>query len=229
MDPRKIYSDKRLRGICVYCGLNPETSDHVPSKVFLDEPYPENLPVVDACESCNNGFSLDEEYLACFIECVLAGTTDPTKIRRLKVSRILTEKPALRSLIESTRNENNGQILWNPDVKRMHLVLLKLARGHAAYECSEPRLDQPTAISVRSILTMSKEERRSFEELSQNTVLPEIGSRAFMGTVVLGKELYFDEGWRVVQKDRYMYAVHYSGLMSVRFLLGGYLACEVDW
>lgn len=67
MDPRHLFVDKRLTGICVYCGGEPSTRDHVPSKVFLDEPYPENnLPVVPACETCNNSFSLDEEVCCLF-------------------------------------------------------------------------------------------------------------------------------------------------------------------
>lgn len=76
MDPKHLFVDERLKGSCVYCGGPPETVDHVPSRVFLDDPLPENLPVVEACRECNGGFSLDEEYLACLLECVMTGTTD---------------------------------------------------------------------------------------------------------------------------------------------------------
>ena len=71
MDPRHLFMDERLTGMCVYCGAQPETRDHVPSKVLLDEPYPPELPVVGACEKCNASFSMDEQYLACFL--VLCG------------------------------------------------------------------------------------------------------------------------------------------------------------
>ena len=76
------YADERRKGFCVHCGGPYETDDHMPSKVFLDRPYPENLPVCPACATCNEGFSKDEEYLACLLECVLAGDTDPQKIGR---------------------------------------------------------------------------------------------------------------------------------------------------
>jgi hypothetical protein len=59
MDPKKLFIDERLKGICAYCGARPESRDHVPSRVLLDKPYPENLPVVEACFKCNGEFSAD--------------------------------------------------------------------------------------------------------------------------------------------------------------------------
>lgn len=73
MDPRHLFIDERHTGMCVYCGSPPDTRDHVPSKVLLDEPYPPELPVVGACEKCSSSFSLDEQYLACFLDCVIHG------------------------------------------------------------------------------------------------------------------------------------------------------------
>jgi hypothetical protein len=92
MDPRQLFMDERLTGMCVYCGARPDTRDHVPSKVLLDEPYPPELPVVAACEKCNSEFSLDEQYLSCFLECVICGTTDNSGLQRSKIKRILNER-----------------------------------------------------------------------------------------------------------------------------------------
>ncbi len=50
------YADQRFNGQCVYCGAAPETKEHVPPKVFLDLPYPDNLFIVEACRKCNSGF-----------------------------------------------------------------------------------------------------------------------------------------------------------------------------
>jgi len=82
----KTFSDQRLDGHCIYCGNKPDSRDHVPSKVFLDRPFPENLPVVAACTECNQNFSLDEEYVACLLECTLCGTTEPKLLKRGKIS-----------------------------------------------------------------------------------------------------------------------------------------------
>jgi len=48
------YGDDQNKGFCVHCGGADESRDHVPSKVFLDEPFPENLPVSPSCLKCNN-------------------------------------------------------------------------------------------------------------------------------------------------------------------------------
>src|SRR5262245_62097325 len=81
----RTFGDERQMAWCVYCGRDTETRDHVPSRIFLDEPYPENLPVVPACRRCNESFSLGEEYLACLVDCVMSGVADPDLVRRAKV------------------------------------------------------------------------------------------------------------------------------------------------
>ena len=84
MDLVPNFGDDRQKGFCVHCGRPPETQDHAPPKVFLDMPYPQHRPTLPSCLKCNNGFSADEEYLACFVECVVCGTTDPEKLTREK-------------------------------------------------------------------------------------------------------------------------------------------------
>ncbi len=144
MDPRMLFADERFIGLCVYCGQEPSTRDHVPSRVLLDEPFPDNLPVVPACEACNISFSLDETYLACLVECEIAGSVDTGSVHREKIKRILTEQPALASLIAaSRRKDESGNARWIPDTARVQKVVLKLARGHAAYERSDPQLQVP--------------------------------------------------------------------------------------
>ena len=62
LKPYLTFSRKG-KHFCIYCGAESGTREHVPSKVFLDEPYPEDLPVLPACFNCNNGFSDDEAYV----------------------------------------------------------------------------------------------------------------------------------------------------------------------
>jgi hypothetical protein len=51
------------RRACVYCGLEKKlTADHVPPKLLLSQPYPENLLTVPACRDCNASFQVDDEY-----------------------------------------------------------------------------------------------------------------------------------------------------------------------
>lgn len=230
MDPREVFADQRFAAFCVYCGKQPSTADHVPSKVLLDEPYPENLPVVQACEACNNSFSTDEPYLACLVECALTGSLDANSVRRAKIKRILMEKPALASLIESCRHQDqSGSVLWDADVGRVRNVVLKLARGHVAYECSEPQLHEPERVSFAPICALSAEQLRSFETPPVETIWPEIGSRAFLHAAVVRPQVALHDAWHLVQPGRYRYLVSHSGPTVVRFVLSEYLACEVVW
>ena len=231
MDPRKLFADARLLGRCVYCGGEPSTRDHVPSKVLFDEPFPPNLPVVQACKTCNNSFSADEQYLACLMECVLCGTVEPVSVCRDKIKRVLSENTSLASRIAaSCRVDENGNLLWEAEVGRVQNVILKLARGHVAYEYSEPQLEEPENVSFVPISTMSEEQMRAFETPPVGSSLPEIGSRAFHDTLVVSNQVFTQEGaWQVVQEGRYRYSVSHSDGIRVRMVLSNYLACDVIW
>jgi hypothetical protein len=56
-------SDQRQRGVCAYCGRKKQlTVDHIPPKLLLAEPFPNNLITVPACVECNKKFQRDDEY-----------------------------------------------------------------------------------------------------------------------------------------------------------------------
>lgn len=59
----KILGGAR-RGLCAYCGAEDRelTDDHVPPKLMLEEPFPDNLVTVPACLECNQRFQKDDEY-----------------------------------------------------------------------------------------------------------------------------------------------------------------------
>ena len=76
----KDFSDDRYKGRCLHCGTalgKDSTSDHIPTKALLDQPFPANVHAVDTCRSCNNGFSSDEEYFTAFLGAAMAGSTEP--------------------------------------------------------------------------------------------------------------------------------------------------------
>lgn len=225
------FFDSRLTGLCAYCGLLPNTRDHVPSRVLLDEPFPPQLPVVDACGACNNQFSLDEQYVACFVEVVLSGTINFSAIGRAKVKRILEENAALASRIRvSQRTDGEGNLFWEPEIDRVRRVALKLARGHAAYELY-PQLAEPDQVKVAPIILMSDEAIDEFERLNSGGVSgwPEVGSRAFLRTCGKSSDrMGRSDDWVVVQPGCYRYAVSEEPF-RVRIVLSEYLACQVVW
>jgi hypothetical protein len=233
------FADNRLVEGCIYCGGVPDTRDHVPSRSLLDAPLPENLPVVGACRKCNNDFSSHEEYFVCLLEAVLRGSTDA--VQRPLVANILRRSPALRARIDSARQEQGGQVTFAIEVERVKTVLLKLVRGHAAFELSAVRRRIPSEFAWGPLALLTDEQREGFEDVEVN-LYPEIGSRAMQRVVVAqftfagpdGTEhrhdaLLFND-WLEVQEGRYRYATYedHSGV-HVKIVIDEYLYCYACW
>jgi hypothetical protein len=226
-----VYGDERQLAFCAFCGGKTGTRDHCPSRVLLDEPYPENLPVVPACAKCNAGFSSDEQYLACLISCVLSGSTDPANVARPKISRILSENPKLRARIERSRTESSMGIVFNPEHQRVSNVITKLAQGHSLYELHEPHPEQPDSIQITPLALMSDAERESLESpcIEGLSIWPEVGSRAMHRIVLGSEESSPDAPWLVVQPGLYRFRASVDSGVSVRIVIQEYLACTVRW
>jgi hypothetical protein len=232
----KTYSDERLEFMCSYCGESftpegdyKETKDHVPSRILLDDPFPENLPKVPCCDKCNQSFSLDEEYIACLLECVIHGTVEVAELKREKIKAILSEKEALRKRIMDAYEKRDGRVYFKVEEDRLKNVVVKLAKGHAKYENSAPQFDEPSSISIRILDSMRKEEIESFFSPTFLKKTPEVGSRA-LSKIVLSNYSDPQLQWEMVQDGRYMYSVSIrTGALVVRIAIWEYLAVEVIW
>jgi hypothetical protein len=115
-----------------------------------------------------------------------------------------------------------------PEIDRVENVLLKLARGHMAFELSLPKTDEPNSIHFSPIGLMKPEVLNDFLSPQGTPFWPEIGSRAFIRAGKSGWGSPVDP-WAIVQPERYQYLVSQSDGDFVRLLIGGYLACEVRW
>lgn len=222
-----MYGDERTLAFCAFCGGETGTRDHCPSRVFLDEPYPDNLPVVPACSDCNAGFSEDEEYFACLVSCIIAGATDPEAMPREKTNRILKSKPALRARIEQSRSVVDGTNLFNPEHKRVNAVFTKLAQGHALYELHESCAQSPDSIIYLPLQYMSEEQRQAFENPEPQEVWPEVGSRA-MHRAIIGTDVTLGS-WLNVQAGRYRFHASQGCGIDIRIVIHEYLACQAHW
>ncbi len=223
----RSFADERTLAFCAFCGGETGTRDHCPSRVLVDEPCPESLPVVPACAPCNASFSPDEEYLACLVACVIAGSTDPQAMPRAKISRILAAKPALRARIDQARTQIDGSPAFTPEHPRVTRVVTKLARGHALYEVNELCTDPPDEVVYTPLHLLDREQRQSFEYAVGSEVWPEVGSRA-MRRLIEGIDLTA-AGWIDVQPGRYRYSAQVNAGIDVRMVVGEYLACHVRW
>lgn len=232
MDPKQLFFDERFKGFCVYCGGPGETRDHVPSRILLDDPLPNQLPVVSCCKRCNNDFSLDEEYFACFIEAILCGSAEVERISRPKIVRSLQRNASLMNRIQSSRIiDEDSSISFRPELDRVRKIVLKLARGHAAYELSLPQLEEPMNVRIIPLQAMSDTEREEFECPGAGMQLPwpEIGSRAFIRAVMAAENSDVTDSWVVVQVNRYRYIALQDGGVLVRIVISEYLACDIYW
>ena len=235
------YADDRLINGCIYCGANPDTREHVPSKVFLDPPLPSYLPVVGACRDCNNGFSLDEEYLACLIECVIVGSTNPDLVSRTTVAKTLQHSGALQARLEKAQYEEYGRTHFAIEPDRVSRVLIKLAQGHAAFELSQPCPNDPSNVWYAPLESLTEEQRDSYEASQVEQVIGEIGSRSMQRLMITKFTLRSASGeastpstfindWVYVQEGRYRYhAVDYGDELRIKIVISEYLACEVAW
>jgi len=207
----------------------------------MDPPLPSYLPVVGACNECNNGYSLDEEYLACLIECVLAGSTDPGLVARARVAKTLQHSPALRARLEKAKYEEDGRTHFAIEPDRVRRVLTKLAKGHAAFELSQSCSDDPSMIWYAPLESLNEEQRDSYEANQVIQTLGEIGSRGMQRLMITQFTLQSAAGetstlnllindWVDVQEGRYRYhAADYGDEWRIKMVISEYLACEVVW
>jgi hypothetical protein len=235
MDQIEEFVDERQKSWCIHCrGLIAEREcnrDHVPSKGLLREPYPENLPKVTVCKSCNEGFSFDEEYVIAFLGCVLAGSTNPDQQANPRVEGILKHSPKLRERIESAKTEyktlgGETRLVWKPEADRVNRIIVKNARGHAFFEYGEPMLEEPASVWSAPLESLTMGERQQFESVDMGGLWPEVGSR-MLTRVVSGQDL--SGSWVIVQDEVYRYSVVQCDRLLVRTVLFEYLATEVHW
>lgn len=226
---KTYYADDRLNDCCAYCGNFAETEDHVPSRCFLDKPYPQNMPVVPCCHKCNHDFSIDEEYVSCFIDCMKANTADPNKIQREKTRKTLLHSSKLQERIASQIRDFGGETIFDLEKDRFEKVVRKLAYGHLAYENDLLSWNSTYQISLRLLAEMSESQKRYFFEPYRGNLLPEVNSHG-LEHIMLYRETdgacSFYSTWVVVQENRYSYCVSSDG-SRIKFIIADFLAVEV--
>ena len=228
-------SDQRHKSWCIHCGVDINQTktnrDHVPSKSLLEKPYPAELPTVEICTECNTSFSQDEEYFAAFMGAILSGTTQPERQKVRTARRVFTENTSLRKRIEAQRKSfetigGERKTTWEPEINRLHNVIVKNARGHVYYELGQPALGDPVRITVRPLEGLTEEELNNFLAVDYGSIWPEVGSR-MMQRLCSGYDM--EDGWIVVQNGNYRFAAMENDGFQVRMIIREYLAAEVIW
>lgn len=243
-DLLKPFVEYSRKGVyyCIYCGAQADTREHVPSKTFLNKPLPSDLPVLPACQRCNNGFSSDELYVKTYIMC-LKEVLENRNYSCLQIEP--TERKEIREAKSTVKEVADTRILTYD--KRVGRVLLKLAIGHAVYELSESYHSikwngTPIYIKYTVKSTDSEKEWNNLEyaETMNAKILPEIGSRVFRNLLVLQTPLISDEkdkyanlnlvimNWTDIQDGVYRYIAYLDDdKLVVKMVILDYLYGEV--
>ncbi len=213
-DQPNYFGDKRLKPFinksknesnsCVYCGNMANTKEHLPTKGIFDSIEDLNLMILPACFSCNNSFSEAEKYFVCFIDYLKSKVYEDYEIRS-KTLRTFSKYPYLKDKIESHFIEiGNGQLKVDCDWDALELVMLKIARGHMAYEFSEIFMGEPKHFNYNFIFSINNEEVENYNSPVISNVLPEIGSRMFEQQLITleGDSVYL---WKVIKENQYRY------------------------
>jgi hypothetical protein len=118
---------------CIYCGRSSTSSEHVPPKLLLEQPLPSNTITVPACRSCNQGFSLDEQYFWVLLGQISPAPTMAAKVQEGgSIDRALKRAPRLEDrLVRHIEPAPGGgaNVFIKIEHARLERVLGKIALG----------------------------------------------------------------------------------------------------
>jgi len=224
--------DKSAGKGCIYCGKSADTREHAPSKVFLNEPFPENLPTIPACFECNNSYSADEKYVACILDVLKSKIYSNCQLCETTVTRIEKDE-LLKKLIEESVQVNNGRVYFDIDESRLVRILVKLARGHAGYEWDYVNFDdEQIKIRYDYLFNLSDDDLHEFNSTTVSLLWPEVGSRGLL--IVEDLETGDASGiapWNDVQENQYRYQVdnNEQGGVCAKIVIYEFLYCQIDF
>ena len=102
-------SGRNRRRLCAYCGKAKKlTLEHVPPKLFLEQPFPKNLMTVPACGGCNQSFKADDEYTRTVLAVdIRANWNNAAQFNLQAILRSL-QRPNARGFAEYLRSQSNA-------------------------------------------------------------------------------------------------------------------------
>jgi hypothetical protein len=124
---------------CVFCDGIATTRDHVPPKCMFPNPRPLNSVRVPACNACNGGTKLEDEYFRLVVASATSGSAEALALLKSKIGPKMQTRPALvRRLVKSTVptdiHSPSGLYIgrrpaFHVDRKRLQIVINKIVRG----------------------------------------------------------------------------------------------------
>lgn len=184
--------------------------------------------ILPACFSCNNSFSENEKYFICFIDYLKSIVFNNYSIKE-KTIKLFNKYPYIKKKIEDEIKVFKKYIDFRYDKEAIESILLKIGKGHMAYEFSEPFLGTPKVFNYDFIFNLSSKELEKFNKPIISDITPEIGSRQFEQLYLSndGDILYL---WKIIKENEYRYLTYISSdHIGVRFIVSEFLLCEILW
>lgn len=213
--------------------------------MFLEKPYPNELPVLPACRSCNNGFSDDELYVETYIDSLKYLSGYSSSLREQNLEKLKKNSAFLDAQSDLSEYYNGNNLSINSKIER---ILTKLAVCHMVYElsegyCTDNCCIQPTLVSYSFLFDMSKSDVDNFNDLifMNDKQVPIIGSRVFDKIYVLDSILNSMDGsqlkklpilvmdWTNIQDQNYRYVswLKNDDMFHVKIVIHDFLFAEI--
>ena len=199
------------------------------------EPFPENLPTIPACFECNNGYSEDEKYLACFLD-VLKSNLYADYSRKDQTNHRLEKDKNLQALLVEQIKVSDGKVYYELDEERFLRILVKLARGHAGFEFDYVNFDDTgITVSYNFLFEIAEDVMSDFNQIPEIDIAPEVCSRGITAPCIM-QNIETDEAfafafWNEVQDNQYRYQVtrNKNGGICVKFVIYEFLYCKIEF
>jgi hypothetical protein len=207
-----VEKRKDLESYCIYCHCeSASTRDHIPPRVFLDEPYPSYLDVVPACDLCNKSFSSDELYVSCYLDLFRNFLSDNNiKLRSKTIKALKYDESLLKKLNEQIYVKSDQVMSFNSS--SFNRILEKLSLGHICRMHDRVIYDKKSIIIEYKFLNqMTREDLSVFDETFSVEIAGEIGSdyveRLYVRTSINNSNSSSDiiADWSYIQNGNYRY------------------------
>ncbi|MFC9540758.1 hypothetical protein ACFTQ7_12830 [Lysinibacillus sp. NPDC056959] len=235
----RIENRKNRYTECIYCSKESHTREHVPSKVFLQKPFPDDLPTLPACYECNNAFSKKELLVSLLIQIMKKELLNNYEFPESTNGRIEKNEGLLMKVKNIIATGDTSKL--DSDIRS---VLVKLARGHSVWDLSKGYYIDSDAVNHDSINV----DYRFLHEMTQDEIndflavyivsrlpLPEIGSRLFDTRLLV----YQDDTeninevivlWEEVQEGEYEYICYqFDNVIEVKIVINNFLFAKIHF
>lgn len=152
-------SDEPSQGqLCVYCIREAATTvDHIPPKLLLAEPYPENLVTVPSCLNCNSSFQKDDEYTRFMTSVELKSASHPPVQNNMPAILRSLQRPESQKFASYLMGQSQHSVVlgadgmpmglyFEPESDRMNATGKHIVRGLYFVETGQPL---PAILQVR--------------------------------------------------------------------------------